>query len=59
MPFERSKGRQGGDYAGLGLPDYQGRRVMCMNGYEITMICIAAMTFLLKLIEFIFNSIRK
>lgn len=30
-----------------------------MDGYQITMICIAAMTFLLKLIEFILNIIKK
>lgn len=59
MPFERSKGRQGGDYAGLGLPICERRQVMCMNAYEITMIVIASMTLLLKLIEFIFNSTRK
>ena len=32
---------------------------MCMSAYEIIMICIASMTLLLKLIEFIFDSIRK
>ena len=32
---------------------------MCMTGYEITMICIAAMTLLLKLIEVIYNLIKK
>ena len=32
---------------------------MCMTGYEITMICIAAMTLLLKLIEVILNFIKK
>ena len=30
-----------------------------MSGYEITMICIAAMTPLLKLIEVILNQIKK
>jgi len=32
---------------------------MRMNGYEIAMICIAAMTLLLKLIEVILNQIKK
>jgi len=32
---------------------------MRMTGYEITMICIAAMTLLLKLIEVIYNLIKK
>ena len=32
---------------------------MRMNGYEIVMICIAAMTLLLKLIEVILNQIKK
>ena len=32
---------------------------MYMTGYEITMICIAAMTLLLKLIEVIFNLLHK
>lgn len=32
---------------------------MCMSAYEIIMIVIASMTLLLKLIEFIFNSIHK
>ena len=30
-----------------------------MSGYEITMICIAAMSFLLKLIEFFLNQNKK
>ena len=30
-----------------------------MNAYEIIMICIASMTRLLKLIDFIFNHSRK
>jgi len=32
---------------------------MDMTGYEITMICIAAMTLLLKWIEVIFNLLHK
>jgi len=32
---------------------------MDMDGYQITMICIAAMTLLLKVIEFIMNQIKK
>ena len=49
-----------GKYAELDhLPEYEGRQVMDMDGYQITMICIAAMTLLLKLIEFILNQIKK
>ena len=32
---------------------------MGMSGYEIAMICVTAMTFLLKLIEVIYNLIKK
>ena len=44
---------------GCYLPEFIRRQVMYMNGYEITMICIASMTLLLKLIEFILNQIKK
>ena len=32
---------------------------MDMDAYQITMICLAAVTLLLKLIEFILNQIKK
>ena len=50
----------GRQYAELSPAGFQRRkRVMRMTGYEITMICIAAMTLLLKLIEVIYNLIKK
>ena len=47
-------------YAELSPAGFQRRkRVMYMTGYEIAMICIAAMTLLLKLIEVIINLLHK
>ena len=49
-----------GEYAELAPAGiYEGRQVLDMDGYQITMVCIAAMTLLLKLIEFIMNQIKK
>lgn len=46
-------------YAELSPAEFVRKQVMRMTGYEITMICIAAMTLLLKLIEVIFNLFHK
>ena len=43
----------------MGACRTQGRQVVCMSGYEITMIVIASMTLLLKLIEVLKDLIQK
>ena len=50
---------QGGNTRSLRLLDYQGKQVMYMDAYQIIMICIAAVTLVLKLIEFYHNINRK
>ncbi len=59
LPFEFQMADREQIRVAFYLPDYQGRQVMDMSGYEITMICIVAMTFLLKLIEVLLNQIKK
>ena len=59
LPFDPSGGRQGVNTRSLYLLSFIRKQVMYMTGYEITMICIAAMTFLLKLIEFIVDQNKK
>ncbi len=53
---QRQTGRQ---YAELAPAGHKGRQVMDMDGYQIVMICISAMTLLLKLIEVFLNQINK
>ena len=49
----------GRKYAELLPAGHKGRQVMDMDVYQTTMVCLAAMTLLLKLIEFILNQIKK
>ena len=54
--FRRQTGRH---TRSLRLPGIQTRQVTRMNAYEITMIVIASMTLLLKVIEVIYNLMKK
>ena len=58
-PSEQSDGKTGRKYAALSPAGHKGRQVMDMDVYQTTMVCLAAMTLLLKLIEFILNQIKK
>ena len=46
---------QGGNTRSLRLLDYQGKQVMYMDAYQIIMICLAAITLVLKLIDLYIN----
>lgn len=59
LPSDHSGGRQEEIRGALRLPGMQTRQVMRMNAYEITMIVIASMTLLLKVIEVIINLMKK
>ena len=57
--FEQSNGGQGVLARSLRLLTSIRRQVMAMSEYEITMILIAALTLMLKRIEFILNQSKK
>lgn len=51
-PAGQPADKTGSQYAELFLLDfYKGRQVLSMSAYEVIMICIAAMTLVLKMIE--------
>ena len=58
-PSEQSDSKTGRQYPELAPAEHKGRQVMDMDVYQTTMVCLAAMTLLLKLIEFILNQIKK